>query len=731
MFDETPVKASDDHLYEENKAREHEPNFDGIAKSRSCTDIICFIFFVIFLLGQICLAGFAFHTGNPQLLMRPTNSRGVVCPPSKPHLFLFDVVSCARLGPMVVFTGCPTPEICVAHCPTTTFSWNSLYQEEIAAGKFDTRKRQSQLICRSDFDPVTSSLTLKEIVKNEFCAPYYLPSTSLLGRCVPILAATSTETELIPTVDGSLLIDAFGRNITTFDIINGNFAMNKFFQVSHWAQNAMADVSVSWPWILLALVMAGILSFIWCLLMRYFSGVMVYMTLITFVLVFTAATLYCFARYAFVAQNWANGHFIITSDINVYLNLKDFWLGLGISGLIFTVLIVIILIFLRKRISLAVAIMGQASKAVGQVPSTLLAPVTPLFFQVLCLGVWIAVTIYLASITRSEYQLVPDGANGNPVYNFSSSSVFLGDPPLRTCNPGDARCFFVRYSQRGYVYVLHLYNVLLSLWFLCFVDACHTLVLAGVFANWYWTKGPNEASQSSAVPLLNSVGRLMRYHLGTAAFGSLILALVKFVRWLLMAVARKVDGATNGCGKFVLCCCTCCLWCLETVLRFLTKNAYIMTAMSGKAFCSAARDSFFLITRNCLRLLVVDSLTDFILFIGKLVVTVLVGVGSYYLFSTESIQQWILINGASLNYYYVPVVLTVLGTYFVCCLFFSVFNLAVDTLFICIMEDLERNDGSEEKPYFMSKELKKILKIKNAPPADKDEQVPAYEDVQK
>jgi len=39
--------------------------------------------------------------------------------------------------------------------------------------------------------------------------------------------------------------------------------------------------------------------------------------------------------------------------------------------------------------------------------------------------------------------------------------------------------------------------------------------------------------------------------------------------------------------------------------------------------------------------------------------------------------------------------------------------MAVDTLFLCFLEDSERNDGSEEKPYYMPKELMGILGKKN------------------
>ena len=41
--------------------------------------------------------------------------------------------------------------------------------------------------------------------------------------------------------------------------------------------------------------------------------------------------------------------------------------------------------------------------------------------------------------------------------------------------------------------------------------------------------------------------------------------------------------------------------------------------------------------------------------------------------------------------------------------FFGVYAMAVDTLFLCFLEDLERNDGSRQRPYYMSSGLKKIL----------------------
>ena len=40
---------------------------------------------------------------------------------------------------------------------------------------------------------------------------------------------------------------------------------------------------------------------------------------------------------------------------------------------------------------------------------------------------------------------------------------------------------------------------------------------------------------------------------------------------------------------------------------------------------------------------------------------------------------------------------------------FSVYTTAVDTIFLCYLEDLERNDGSPSRPYIMSRDLRLTL----------------------
>ena len=57
----------------------------------------------------------------------------------------------------------------------------------------------------------------------------------------------------------------------------------------------------------------------------------------------------------------------------------------------------------------------------------------------------------------------------------------------------------------------------------------------------------------------------------------------------------------------------------------------------------------------------------------------------------------------------VAIVVIVVGTYFIASSFFSVYSMAVDSLFLCFLEDLERNDGTPSRPYFMSRGLQEVV----------------------
>ncbi|GAA6073781.1 choline transporter-like protein 2 isoform X1, partial [Tachysurus ichikawai] len=76
-------------------------------------------------------------------------------------------------------------------------------------------------------------------------------------------------------------------------------------------------------------------------------------------------------------------------------------------------------------------------------------------------------------------------------------------------------------------------------------------------------------------------------------------------------------------------------------------------AIYGKNFCTSAKDAFFLLMRNIIRVAVLDKVTDFLLFLGKLLIVGIVGIGSFFFFSgkIKAVEE----AAPSLNYYWVPI----------------------------------------------------------------------------
>lgn len=131
---------------------------------------------------------------------------------------------------------------------------------------------------------------------------------------------------------------------------------------------------------------------------------------------------------------------------------------------------------------------------------------------------------------------------------------------------------------------------------LCFLFS--EMVLAGAFARWYWTFDKGDVP---CCILAVSFSNAVFYHLGTVAFGSFIIAVIRMIRTIVSYVESKLKMYNNDLTRCLICLCKCCLWCLEKFMRFINRNAYIMCAIKNTNFCSSAKDAFSLLMRNILR----------------------------------------------------------------------------------------------------------------------------------
>ncbi|XP_061169657.1 choline transporter-like protein 2 [Saccostrea echinata] len=718
---EDKEKSSDEKKEYMGDPRKYDPNFNGPIKNRSCTDIICCLLFLIFLAGMVVCSAIGYARGNPYKLLYPTDSSGNICGydtgyTDKPYLVYFDMLKCAKSGSAVIITGCSTPQVCVKTCPSTY--WYYLYQVALETATTKTvADRATDMICKGGTD--TSVGTIQNLVDTKACAPYYVKSTPVVGRCIPsfFLEITDWAQNLVVTASGTdyNLTNTDGEGITGNAMNEASYWLAQFMSASEVVERIYKDVVASW-WLLLVFLGAAMVTcFIWIVLMRWLTGIIVWFTIFAVLAVLSYACYYSYTQYFDLKTKNVTGEWgyseAFALNFSYYLQLKETWLAFACGTATFLSIFVLLLIFLLNRICIAIELIKEGSRAIGNMIFTLIWPVFPFFLQLIVVGYFGFSSVYIASIGDQKYY-----TNGTNTTD-DGINYYLSRIP---CEPDGTTqgsyCDFVKYGGTEYIVTMQVFMLFMFFWTMNFVVAMGQMVLAGAFASYYWAF--EKPKDIPAFPLSASLWRTFRYHFGSLAFGSLIIAIIQMIRVGLEYLDHKLKGSENAVAKFLLKILKCCFWCLEKFMRFLNRNAYILIAVYGKNFCTSAKDAFFLILRNIVRVVVLDKITDYVLFLSKLLVTASVGVAAYYWFQGK-ITYFSEYVPTDINYYITPVILVIIGTYVICCCFFSVYEMAVDTLFLCFLEDLEMNDGSAEKPYFMSKGLMNILGKKNLKPGEK------------
>ncbi|XP_071948307.1 choline transporter-like protein 2 [Antedon mediterranea] len=717
------VDDEDNNNSKFGKPTKYDPNFKGPIQNRSCTDVICCIIFVAFIVGMFITGYIGWSDGDPRKLVYPTDSKGQICGytgdvSDKPYLFFFDMLQCASGSATFQFQ-CPTTQICVRECPTETFSpYTQLLNGALSSD--GSNVEWDKFYCEYEFDPQTEFVSgsyqglegLLRMLDDEKCAPYYLESSNFADRCLPtiLLEAVSSIGSVLDSVNGTLKTPT-NSNITSSNVADlFGTAAKYFLELQSTASVIYEDVVGSWWLILTFMGVSMLVALLYIILMRWFAGIIVWVMIFGTFALLGWGIYYCWKQY-YELENieGSDAAVAFTTDLNSYLRLQKTWLAFGITFCAILVILLLLTLCLCNRIRVAIALIKEASRAITHMLSTLFWPLFPFLLQLIVLSLWAAIALYLASAGAATYitAAVPD----DDAYNLTNGSdctkdTFETDYPNTT-----ALCLFEHYGLDNFYLYLQIYNLFGLFWLLAFVSALDQVCLAGAFASYYWAF--TKPSDIPAFPIVKSLYRAIRYHLGSLAFGSFIIAVIQMIRVVLEYIDHKLKGYENAFVKFLIKCLKCCFWCLEKFMRFLNKNAYILIAVYGKNFCTSAKNAFFLLLRNIVRVAVINKVTDFLLSFGILTVMAAMSIGSFYYFTNN--LSWVsdVLPVPELNYYWTPVIIIGIGSFFVAKIFFGVYDMAVDTLFLCFLEDLERHDGSAEKPYFMSKELMKIVGKKN------------------
>ena len=247
---------------------------------------------------------------------------------------------------------------------------------------------------------------------------------------------------------------------------------------------------------------------------------------------------------------------------------------------------------------------------------------------------------------------------------------------------------FATFKWKYHINYLFWYNLFAFFYVNALLSAISQFIYASATSIWYF----NHEKGTEGHIILTSIKRAFKYHFGSLAFGSLIIAIERFLMFFLEIFKRRAEGSlgrkTPGkCQKCLMCCLECCLRCITKFLEFINKHAYIMISIKGDSFCTAAWEGFALTVRNLGRFSVLTLLGNLFSIIGTLFIMTASGILGYlvienYGFLSEEVDS------AFLPVFCMVVVGLIIGL--IC---MNVFGMSADTLLYCFLIDEEINKG--------------------------------------
>lgn len=206
--------------------------------------------------------------------------------------------------------------------------------------------------------------------------------------------------------------------------------------------------------------------------------------------------------------------------------------------------------------------------------------------------------------------------------------------------------------------------------------------VSGVVATWYFMSNSMPAN-----PTLGSFGRAMTTSLGSIAFGSLIVAVIKTLRTILRAVMNR--NSRNWVILILSWIALCFVGCLDRLMQYFNHYAFCQVAIYGKTYIQAAKATWNLFKTSGLEAIVNDNIIDGVLWLGVLFGGLGTGLSGYVLatFVFPAVHPW----AGFVTGFVVGFVLLILAMQ---CL-----DSAIATIFVCFAEDKETLRATKPQLY--------------------------------
>jgi len=227
------------------------------------------------------------------------------------------------------------------------------------------------------------------------------------------------------------------------------------------------------------------------------------------------------------------------------------------------------------------------------------------------------------------------------------------------------------------------------LWIINWIKA-KTQFIAMVAASTYYFNSSKEKGEGSA-EVMTAFHFCYKYHSGSLAFGSFIIALIQFIKFIFLYMAQKAEtmSGENTMVKCIVKIGGCLIQCIEKICDYINKAAYSYMAVSGDGFCTSAWNGFLLNMKHSMKFAFANFLASMFIFLGKLSVVFFNLVCVYFIMKADGDMDKV--NSAT-----GPLVLVGIVSFMCATIFLGLFDETVIALVTCVAVDSDLNDGEPQ-----------------------------------
>ncbi|XP_017777336.1 PREDICTED: CTL-like protein 1 [Nicrophorus vespilloides] len=632
---------------------------DAITGPRTCTDILWLTLYILFWCLMVFVAAFSFVYGNPIRIINGYDSFGNTCgtsnnkgmgnmdytgldTSSKPYLLFYDIRKLSK-----------SLKICVNECPTETMNKvddiNAYY------------KKTGNKICNYDFN--YNDFSNRSIDKNILSGSYgpcpVLPvyaSTPVLNRCVP-----KPVKELTNGVLGDFY--SFLNNWDTLEQILG-------------------DLYNTWREMFGLAFLALLLSLAVICILHLLAYLVSYIIMILVSIASVGGTAFLWYTYHDIKHNLdkTNKSMLLLESVRN----ETAFLWYSIIATIITIIILLLVIVMRKKVDFLSDLFKETSKCILHIPALFFQPLFTFLVLLGFFSFWVFVILCLATAYypgKTGISTVIPSEGSTSEFTTTATKVGLVEK-LENLNLSDIKKLtIVEFIDPTWVkYMWWVYFIGL-IWTSEFIMGCQSMVIAGSVAHWYYRHKYKDNDHVSY-----AICKLIKYHLGSVAKGSFLITIFKVPRLIMMYIHSKLSrnkDKGSECATCTLKCCICCFYCLEKFIKYINHNAYTVIAIDGVHFCKAAKTAFEVLVSHSLEVATINSIGDFILFLGKCLVTAVTGSVGLYFFRLNP----------KLNFYAAPTLLVCIFSFFIAHCILSLYEMVLDTIYLCMCQNNDATEG--------------------------------------